>query len=318
MNSTTLQILSDEFLTNCRVSKSLTENTLHAYRQDLVEFQAFFGPSSEVDTVDGDDLKAYLSRLRIDRNLSAATVRRRIACLKAMFRWAKEEQLIGSSPFDEAGIFVKIPKCLPRTLSRQEVGRLTDDVFRGLWDEGSNTVELQTTSCKLTTYLAVYLMLATGVRVSELLGIRLGDIDPTCSTIRIRGKGARERTVFLANRLLRMQLSKYVFARTRCRPHVDLVFLNTRNQPLTPQALRLRLRKLGSSLAFKQRLTPHRFRHTAATLLIEEGVDIRFVQRLLGHSSISTTEIYTHVADVSLRTALERADTVGKVIEGYA
>ncbi|MEQ9245793.1 MAG: tyrosine-type recombinase/integrase, partial [Nitratireductor sp.] len=120
-------------------------------------------------------------------------------------------------------------------------------------------------------------------------------------------------TVFVGNPQLQSDLASYMISRSRVPGASDYLLLNQRGKPLTPQGLRLRLRRLSEDLNISPRVTPHRFRHTAATLLIEEGLDIRLVQRLLGHSSISTTEIYTHVSDTSLRSAMSAADHIGKI-----
>jgi len=156
-------------------------------------------------------------------------------------------------------------------------------------------------------------MAATGVRVGELTSITLADIAADGGAVRVSGKGSRERTVFVGNRQLRENLRDYVFDRRLVARATDRLFVNRRGNPLTAQCLRLRLRKISDELDLSPRLTPHRLRHTAATLLLEEGVDIRFVQRLLGHSSISTTKIYTHVTDASLKAVVERADHMGKL-----
>ena len=161
-----------------------------------------------------------------------------------------------------------------------------------------------------TTYLAILLMTATGIRIGELITLRLGDLDAAVGSIRVRGKGKRERTVYVANAALLRLLKSHVSGRQGIAPVDDPLFVNMRGRPLTTQALRQRIRKAAEAASIARRVTPHMLRHTAATLLIEKGVDIRFVQRLLGHASISTTEIYTHVSDVSLKDALSRADTI--------
>ena len=319
--------LIEEFLEHCRISKSLSPNTLRAYRQDLHEFRAFCR-GRNLQSLTTDDIHRYIRRLRDERSLSPATVRRRVACLKALFRWATKTGQVPASPFEGAEIVLKVPRRLPRALSRTDVARLAK-ALRGRTAPRTvpRTASLKAPpACapagtvrdtRTTTYLAICVMVATGVRVGELTGIRLGDLDPTCAVIQIWGKGSRERTVYIADKTLRRELSAYRRARIALSLPDDLLFRNALGNPLTPQTLRLRLRKLGQALLCTQRVTPHKLRHTAATLLLEQGVDIRFVQRLLGHSSISTTEIYTHVSDQSLRAALEAANTIDAVMSEY-
>lgn len=158
--------------------------------------------------------------------------------------------------------------------------------------------------------LALQLLVATGVRIGELCAINIEDVAPDGTAICIRGKGNRERTVFVSNHDLQVSLAQVCLQRSQRSSPIPALFINRRRHRLTPQTFRLRLHRLQVSSALTSRITPHRLRHTAATLLIEAGVDIRFVQRLLGHASISTTEIYTQVVDESLRNALLRADTL--------
>jgi site-specific recombinase XerD len=193
-------------------------------------------------------------------------------------------------------------KRLPRCLSRPEVL----NVLSGLAQE-SDAVKLTSSHPIL---IAVRLMIATGVRVGELCKILVIDVSPDRKGVRIRGKGSRDRYVYISDPGLRTQLVQLLEKRTR-RPTQDgHLFLNRRRRPMRPQSVRIALRRHSNTSGTKRRITPHMLRHTAATLLIERGVDIRFVQKLLGHSSISTTEIYTHVSDEALRTTLEKADVL--------
>ncbi len=131
--------------------------------------------------------------------------------------------------------------------------------------------------------------------------------------IRVRGKGNRERTVYVTNNRLQIDFRTYWERRSKSDDANAHLFLNSRGGRLSEPAFRKRLKQISKKLLIAPHLTPHRFRHSAATLLIEEGVDIRIVQRLLGHASISTTEIYTKVSDNSLVAAIERADTLAQV-----
>ena len=163
------------------------------------------------------------------------------------------------------------------------------------------------------------MMVATGVRVGELTNIRTPDIGDQGKQIRIMGKGNRERLVFVTNPRLLADLQRYLSLRSSlASPETTYLLVNKNGKRLTEQALRVRLKRLSKKLGISPHLTPHRFRHSAATLLIEEGVDIRVVQRLLGHSSIATTELYTHVSDASMVSALQTANTLGKLGSEYA
>jgi site-specific recombinase XerD len=151
-------------------------------------------------------------------------------------------------------------------------------------------------------------MIATGIRVGELHKVRVDDVSPDGRSFRIHGKGARDWVAYVSDVNLRSDLEKLVeWHRGSGRAGGNL-FLNRRALPMKPQSIRPELRRYSTRVGAMRRITPHMLRHTAATILNERGVDIRFVQRLLGHSSIATTEIYTLVSDEALRMTLERAD----------
>ena len=151
------------------------------------------------------------------------------------------------------------------------------------------------------------------MRIGEITNLKLGDVTGACTRIRVHGKGNKERAVYVTNERLLLDFRSYWKNRSRLGNPSDFLFLNRRGSRLTEPAFRKRLRTVSKSLLISPHMTPHQFRHSAATLLIEEGVDIRLVQRLLGHASISTTEIYTKVSDNSLVAAIERADTLAQV-----
>jgi len=165
----------------------------------------------------------------------------------------------------------------------------------------------------MPTRLCLSLLACTGLRVSELCSITVGQVRTDTGEIGVLGKGSRERVVIVANTDVRKALSRHMQSLPdRGEPDAAL-FRNSRGRSMTPQCLRLRLHALVRRSRVGRSVTPHMLRHTAATLLLEGGVDIRFVQRLLGHASIATTQIYTHVSDAALRKALERADVMRAV-----
>jgi site-specific recombinase XerD len=157
----------------------------------------------------------------------------------------------------------------------------------------------------------VSLLLTTGVRVSELASIRCEAVDLAGRSVRLMGKGRRERQVFLTSDSIAELISDYLEARELLGLTHSRLLFNGNLDPLTPAALRARLAKAAESAGVAGSVTPHMLRHTAATQLIEAGVDIRYIQRLLGHASLSTTEIYTHVSDRTLRRAVCAADVFG-------
>jgi site-specific recombinase XerD len=291
---------ADGFLRACAIERQLSRHTVQAYACDLADFARRLPAGLPVAEVSTDLVKGYLEEMVDARRLALATVRRRLACLKSFFRHAAER---GQAPDPFAAWRPRLarPQRLPRALSRGEVSVL----LSGRGGEPQDPA----------LPVAVRLMLATGLRVGELCRLRPEDVAPDGGALRIRGKGARDRIAYVADARLRRELRAMVEGRRRgeAGPEasgVDRVFVNRRGLALKPQSIRAKLRRQAAASGIGRRVTPHMLRHTAATLLIETGVDIRFVQRLLGHASIATTEIYTHVSDEALRATLERADVL--------
>jgi integrase/recombinase XerD len=287
------------FLNFCAVERQLSSHTCSAYKSDLSDFQCWLRVQQKT-SCSTDDLKLYLEDM-VGRKLAIATMRRRLACLRAFFRWQAERSDM-PDPFTGWRPALPRPRRLPRTLSRPEAKFLLTGTHR----YAADTILV----------LGVRLMISGGMRVGELCGLRLEDVSPDGETLRIHGKGSRDRVVFVSDTTLRRDLSAFLRARRKQAAAGAPLLLNARGAPLRPASLRAKLRRAAGEVGIGRRVTPHMLRHTAATLLIETGVDIRFVQRLLGHSSIATTEIYTHVSDQALKATLERADVLRSVSGG--
>lgn len=289
------------FLHYCAVERQLSENTLQAYAYDLADFGKQSSVRRKRAPVTTETLREYLEDMTTNRGLSSGTVRRRIACLRSFFRYLEQE---GQAPDPFIGWKLKLPrrKRLPRALSRSETGML-------LARNGPPRSKKAKDRTALSD-LEIRLMVSTGVRVSELCKLRTSDVSQDGSSLRIRGKGSRDRMVYVTNVDLCKGLQKLLSVRRRSFAGSGPLFTNRRGGELKPQSFRSQLRAIAKGAGLERRVTPHMLRHTAATLLIENGVDIRIVQRLLGHSSIATTEIYTYVSDEALRKTLERANVL--------
>ena len=297
-----VRVAGIEFMKFCSVERQLSHHTLQAYAGDLADFCRWLPADASVADVTEATLKSYLSDLIGRRKLTAATVRRRFACLRAFFR--KLGDLHGPDPFASWRLRLPRRKKLPRSLSRFEVASLLVPLS-GLESRPNATDELLP--------IAVRLMVSTGMRVGELCKLRVEDVSPDGASIRVHGKGSKDRIAYVSDLSLRQDLKRCVDQRRLFTKGQEALFLNRFGSPIRPQSVRSKLRRHASEVGLTRRITPHMLRHTAATLLIETGVDIRFVQRMLGHSSIATTEIYTHVSDEALRVTLERADILARL-----
>jgi integrase/recombinase XerC len=292
-------------------ARDLSPHTLRAYEGDLSSFAEFASMDLDVDELDRSSLVGFLENQRA-RGLSPASLRRRASALRGFSRWLFAQNLVGSDPWSGERISLGRARKLPHVLPTRDLDRLLTFLKHAAGAHGARSAFVQERPHESTTLLAVALMVATGVRVHEVVGFRYEDIDLAGRTIRLVGKGRRERQVFLTNEWITHLTEVYLHARGALDlSHPHLLF-NLHYEPLTTAAMRSRLAKAAAAAGIPNRVTPHMLRHTAATQLIEAGVDIRYIQRLLGHASLSTTEIYTHVSDHALRRVVSDADVLGR------
>jgi site-specific recombinase XerD len=281
---------ASEFIRHCQSIRKLSPHTIRAYELDLARFTQFLGRRKAVASCDKTVIHDYVRHLFDVRSLKEASVKRHLATLRSFFRWLEEEHDAIEDPFRGARIRIRMPRRLPRVIARADLRRLL-----------LHTPPPQFSD--LTAYVATELLFATGMRVSELAGLLDHAVDLEDGTITIIGKGNRQRRVFVPDEL-KSVLHDYRTARDRTPSTAATFLINSRGAAASPQMIRRLIRLHGERSAVRDRVTPHMFRHSVATYLLEEGVDIRYVQRLLGHRSISTTEIYTHVADAALKVRI--------------
>ncbi len=302
----------DLYSTYCETIRNLSLHTLKAYDIDLNEFKKYTGENKDINLCDKYKIRGFVAYLQ-KRKLKESSVKRRLACIKTLFNWLEEEELISHNPCYRLNITIKIPKRLPRSLSRTELQKLFSASHNPLnVNELSelNTIQFDTARKfnLLTTIVSLEILFATGMRVGELVSINLSDIDLIEGVISIIGKGNRQRRVFITSDELIKLLKFYVTQRILRQPGTDNLLINSRGAAASTQFIRGLIRNTGIHKKINKQITPHMLRHSCATQLLESGVDIRYVQRLLGHHSISTTEIYTHVSDNSLRDVISHAN----------
>lgn len=293
------------FLTHCRTAKVLSPHSLRAYETDLQHAQSKLGAETIVSEIDRNVLRQYAGGMLHEEMLKEASVRRRIATLKQLFKWLEREEYLEVNPFHRLDMTIRLPRRLPRALTPSEIRQLIEAAGR--------EIELRNTHAARLMHFAIVALFVSGLRVGELAGIRVQDVDVVEGTIRVRGKGNRERQVYLLGGDAKLIFEKYLEAKGRISTDCDALLVSDEGTPVSPQYIRRRLLKLAKRAGISRHVTPHMLRHTAATQLIEAGVDIRFVQKLLGHASIATTQIYTQVSDSSLRATLEQANTLGRL-----
>lgn len=298
------EILAQQFLDYCEDQQNLSPNTIVAYRQDLKSFMLFHQSTLESADTERETVLRYLRFLRKAKSLHPSTIQRRIATLRMCVKWIRRYEFGAPSPFDELHLTFRKPKLTPRAIDTC--------VLRQLLNEDDHNVQMLKHSYSEAdiTLLVLRILIMTGLRIGELTGLNIKDVHSQDTKIRVLGKGSRERIVYIANDELHAEFVQFLqWRRANDKPSAHL-FPNRCGERLTPPAFRKRLKLLCEAKNIAPHVTPHQFRHSAATLLIENGVDIRMVQRLLGHASIATTEIYTRVSDQALEATLVRADVL--------
>ena len=290
------------FIRHCQSIRKLSPHTTRAYELDLAGFVQFLGKRAAVTACDKTVIHNYVRHLFDVRTLKEASVKRHLATLRSMFRWLEEDGEVAEDPFRGARIRIRMPKRLPRVIARADLRRLL------LHEQPPSFADL-------TAYVATELLFATGMRVSELASLLDAAVDVDDGTITIIGKGNRERRVFVPDDIKSL-LRDYRTARDRSPSSADTFLVNSRGDAASPQMIRRLVRLHGERSEVRDRVTPHMFRHSVATYLLEEGVDIRYVQRLLGHRSISTTEMYTQVADAALKVRITEKHPRRGIVRG--
>ena len=280
-----LSLQITDFLNNCKNRRALNANTLKAYSTDLQQFSQHVNGLYEKSSI--CDYLVFLHN-----KFKPKTVKRKIATLKAFTHYLLIEDIIEKNPFDKIETTFREPIILPKTIPLN----IIDSILKVAYSE----LETATTNYKYKATLrgitVLELLFATGARVSEICCLTPSNIDLSNHTIKIYGKGAKERIIQIENTDVLNTMKSYTMAHKKEISESGFFLVNKMHHRLTEQSVRAIINKYVTISGCDLHITPHMFRHSFATLLLEEDVDIRYIQKLLGHSSITTTQIYTHVA----------------------
>jgi integrase/recombinase XerD len=280
-----LQDRVENYLEYCIYRKELDSKTVKAYRIDLKQFFSYV----RCDEPEKEIIERYITDLH--KKYKQKTVKRKIASVKAFYSYLEEEEILPQNPFRKIKVKFKETIILPRIIPREEIEQLLNYMYTYL--KGLSGIRHK---YGLRDAAVVELFFATGARVYEISNIRYESINLNSGLIRIMGKGGKERYIQISNEAVLEILRKYYAENEKEIKKIGYFFVNNRGNRYTEQSIRLMLRKYTKRAGIETKITPHMFRHSFATYLIEEGVDVSCVQQILGHSSIKTTQIYIHVA----------------------
>lgn len=284
----------EKFLLYCRYEKNLDPKSIKAYRIDLFQFHAFISENNHPEVIQKIDkmvLKQFLQHIMAQ--YKSKTVKRKIASLKAMFNYFEFEDVIESNPFRKMRIKIQEEKELPKTLTMREIEKLLKHIYQKK-ELCQSEKEYQNIVRDICVLEVLY---ATGMRVSELCNLQLSDIHLNTGDVKIKGKGRKERMSQICHKEVLRVLREYADLFHEEPAGAIPFFLNRNSNRLSEQSVRFMIKKYVSEMNLTKHITPHMFRHSFATQLLDAGVDLRYIQHLLGHSSIHTTQIYTHVTN---------------------
>jgi len=277
------------YLFICERQRRLSAKTIAAYALDLKQFLSF------ADRIFAEDFTRHEIAQFITYLHGAykpKTVRRKLASVKAFFRYLEAEEILASNPFTRIRTDFREPLLLPKVVPLDVISKILGRAYLELGSEHLSPYGKKTA---LRNAALLELLFATGARVSELCSLKVDEVNLCAQEISINGKGSRQRIVQLTNDDVLLILRKYQEAFQDDMNTCGFFFVSKFGNQLSDQSVRYMLRGFKESLELDLHITPHMFRHSFATLLLEEDVDIRYIQKLLGHSSITTTQIYTHV-----------------------
>ncbi|MGL4346998.1 MAG: site-specific tyrosine recombinase XerD [Chitinophagaceae bacterium] len=282
------------------LEKGLSKNSTEAYMHDVEKFEQYID-QKEIATISRKDIEHFLKALN-ELGIETSSQMRILSGLKSFFKFCIKEHLLDNNPF-ELIEFPKATRKLPDVLSLQEIQALIDAIPNKVTHEGCRNVAILET------------LYGCGLRVSELVNLKISMLRFEEDFIIVIGKGNKERLVPI-NHTAQKFILLYLKERNKLTPKIgnkDILFLNRRGGKLSRQMIFIIIRTLAQKIQLKKSIHPHTFRHSFATHLIERGANLRIVQEMLGHESITTTEIYTHLDRTYLRKTMEKYHPLHKI-----
>ncbi len=281
----------NQFLEHCTFFRHLSTETIRAYSGDLHQFESF-SANNHSSVYSSDTVKTWLKHLT--SKYKPSTIHRKISSVKAFFKYAQSNGWINSDPFSFITLKIKRTESLPKDIDLHDIERILRYAYKKYHDVLSPTKHMQA----MRNVAIIELLFSTGIRVSELCSLTPDRIDFETGRILIHGKGNKERIVYIGSQDVITLLNHYVKENHESIVSTGYVFTSQQRKIISTETVRSILSTYSKKAGVSSHITPHGFRHTFATSLVNADVNLRHIQTLLGHSSIRVTEIYTHVASV--------------------
>lgn len=292
-----LQTLINNYLEFCQLRKCLDKKTIKAYKIDLKQFCSYMH-SDKLTDITSITLENFIVELH--KNYKPKTAKRKIAALKAFFHFLEYKDIIELNPFNKVNVKFREPLILPKTIPLYLIEALLSSMYK---QHAAAKTDYQKAGT-LRDIAVTEVLFATGIRISELCFLKASNVNLHDKTILIFGKNSKERIIQIGNDDVILILIEYQKIFQKYIEINNFFFTNKKGEPLSDQSVRRMIKKYSSLAKIDLHITPHMFRHTFATSLLEADVDIRYIQEMLGHSSINITEIYTHVNSAKQKSIL--------------
>lgn len=276
----------EDFKNYLLLEKKYSKNTIISYTNDLNKFKNYFENKKILKNINHNDIKEYIRHLSKEEN--TRSIARTISSLKSFYKFLLIEKFVNKSPLENISS-PKQKKELPKILSEEEIDKLLNIPLNNNYSYRNKAM--------------LELMYSSGLRVSELINLKVIDIDLDMALVRVYGKGSKERVIPLgefAINALKEYITHHRSSMLKKKP-CDYLFLNSRGDKMTRQAFFKILKELAKTQNIKTEFSPHTLRHSFATHLLKHGADLRSIQELLGHSDVSSTQIYTHISNEKLK-----------------
>lgn len=287
--------MTEEYLNFCVNRKNLDGKTIKSYRIDLRQYTDYTD-KNDIEWTGKCSIENYIEHLHA--RYKPKSVKRKIASLKAFFHYLEIEDKLEINPFHRIQIKYKEPFILPKTIPLNNI----ESIINYAYEQNKKATSAYSKNVALRNVLILELLFATGMRISELCSLKSEQFDFNDYIIKIYGKGSKERLIQICNSNVRRLIDEYISSIET--DENDFIFINRLHNRLSEQSVRYMINDYAEHAQIPQHITPHMFRHSFATLLLEEDVDIRYIQQMLGHSSITTTQIYTHTSISKQKTIL--------------